>query len=166
MFLQHFHIKLRHRFVKVMRRPKKNRTEPKSSRLIFVWHLLQHICVSFFAAIQCRTIGTFRGGCEKRCAACGPKEWTMADWRQWMGLLQVRAPIQPADIVIIWASWMGLINILIIGRRNIVNKIIYWAPFAFFRHSLTLLVRNGPFGEEWTTWRPFVNSAARRHSGK
>lgn len=92
-------------------------------------------------------------GVKKRCAACGPKEWTMADWRRWMGLLQVRASIQPADIVIIWASWMGLINILIIGRRNIVNKIIYWAPFAFFRRSLTLLVRNGPFGEEWTTWR-------------
>lgn len=92
-------------------------------------------------------------GVKKCCAACGPKEWTMADWRRWMGLLQVRASIQPADIVIIWASWMGLINILMVGRRNIVNKIIYWAPFAFFRRSLTLLVRNGPFGEEWTTWR-------------
>lgn len=32
-----------------------------------------------------------------------------------MGLLQVRASIQPADIVIIWASWMGLINILMVG---------------------------------------------------
>lgn len=59
-----------------------------------------------------RTIGTFRN-CVKKSCVCR----TMADWRIWIGFLQVRASIQPTDIVIIWRSWMWLINIPIIPHR-------------------------------------------------
>lgn len=31
-----------------------------------------------------------------------PKDWAMADWRFWMGFLQVTESIQRCDFVIIW----------------------------------------------------------------
>lgn len=141
----------RHCCTKVKSKPRRrkiNKSEPKASPLIFVWHLLQHICVSLSAAIQFRTIGTFRGGCEKVPHCLQPKGMNYGRLETVNGPFTGQGIHSAADIVIIWASWTGLINILMVRWRNIVNKIIYWAPFAFFRCSLTLLVRNGPFGGE------------------
>lgn len=53
----------------------------------------------------------------------------MADWRMWIGFLQVTDSIHPPDIVIIWQSWMGLIIIPIILRGNTLSKIIHRVLF-------------------------------------
>lgn len=137
----------------VRQSPENDKRKPKSSPLIFVWHLLQHICVSLSAAIQFWTIGTFKGGCEKVLCCLRPKGMNYGRLETVNGPFTGQGFHSAADIGIIWESWMDLINILIVRWRNIVNKIIYWAPFAFFRRSLTLLVRNGAFGAEWTSWR-------------
>lgn len=104
--------------------------------------------------IQCGTVAALRGGCEEVLRCLRPKGMNYGRVETVNGPLTGQGIHSARWHCYYLAITDGLINILMVGRRNIVNKIIYWAPFAFFSRSLTLLVRNGSFGEEWaTTWR-------------